>query len=183
MQVMTENADADVAVFIKPGTPHSDFLEIAQLIRHIFAHERIMGSVVMFSLDVVDNHLVVSGNTQTTNVPPLYSWTHVLMGGAWIGAEASITKLQHELLVPYLFNPTVTLDGKPIRERWLEDMERDSIQYRLLHKGYERYYPISNPLYVGAGDAIDGMSPFYDPTFRRIATELFLTRVFFPKLD
>ena len=178
-----ENADADVAVFIKPGTPLLDFPEIAKSLRHIFAHERIMGSVVMFSLDMVDTHLVVTGNTQTTDAPPLYSWTHVLMGGAWIGETASIAKLQHELLVPYLFNPTVTLDGKPIRERWLEEMERDSIQYRLLHKGYERYYPIRNPQYIGAGSTVDGGSPFYDPTFRRIATLLFLTRVFFPKLD
>ena len=178
-----DNSDADVAVFIKPGTTAGDPSEIASRLRGIFAHERIGGSAIMFWLDRRDGSLVVRENTETTGMPPLNSWTHVLMGGAWIGDETCITTLQHELLVPYLFNPTITLDGKPIRERWLEEMERDSILYRLLHKGFERYYPICSPLDTAHSSAVDGTSAFYDPTFRRIATLLFLTRVFFPKLD
>ena len=178
-----DNSDADVAVFIKPGTTAGDHSEIASRLRGIFAHERIGGSAIMFWLDRRDGSLVVRENTETTGMPPLNSWTHVLMGGAWIGDETCITTLQHELLVPYLFNPTITLDGKPIRERWLEEMERDSILYRLLHKGFERYYPICSPLDTAHSSAVDGTSAFYDPTFRRIATLLFLTRVFFPKLD
>lgn len=178
-----ENSDADVAVFIKPGTPDGAQTEIAARLKHIFAHERIGGSAVMFWLEVKDKHLVVSRNTQTTDAPPLYTWTHVLMGGAWVGDASCITTLHHELLVPYLSNPTTTLDGKPLRERWLEEMERDSIQYRLLHKGFERYYPICNPFGIAVTSATEGTSAFYDGTFRRIATELFLTRVFLPKLD
>jgi hypothetical protein len=57
-------------------------------------------------------------------------------------------------------------------------MERDTVLYRLLHKGYERYFPIQSP-YAGA-TAIDGDSAFYDPRFRRFATELYLGRVFLP---
>lgn len=175
-----ENSDADVAVFIKPGTSLTDHAEIASRLRHIFDHERIGGSAIMFWLEEMDGRLVVTENTQTTGFPPLPSWTHVFLGGAWVGDEATTTALQHELLVPYLFNPTVTLDDKPLRERWQEEMERDSILYRLLHKGYERYYPVRSPF--GSGKAIDDTSTFYDPTFRRIATLLFLTRVFLPNL-
>ena len=179
----SQSADADMAVFIKPGTDQVDSEAIATRLKNIFAHERIGGSVIMFWLDEVNGQLAMVRNTHTTDTSSLPSWTHVLMGGAWIGDNACITLLQHALLVPYLFNPTDTIDGMPVRERWLEEMERDSILYRLLHKGYERYFPVRSPWGGNIGAPIDGTSAFYDPMFRRIATELFLTRVFFPHLD
>jgi hypothetical protein len=93
-------------------------------------------------------------------------------------------KLLHERLIATYFTPPHTLkDGKPTRERWLEEMERDSLQYRLLHKGFARYYPISSPMNTLHGDGIDGASAFYDPRYRRIATELFIRRVFLPNLS
>jgi hypothetical protein len=176
-------ADADVAVFIKPGTAMADSQEIAERLRHIFSHERIGGSAIMFWLGMVDNKLVIIEDTQTTGMPPLNSWAHILMGGAWIGEVKYLTNLQHDLLTPFLFNPTIIQDGKPARERWLEEMERDSILYRLLHKGYQRYYPVRSPFNTDRGSEVDGRSAFYDPMFRRIATLLFLMRVFFPNLD
>ena len=177
------SADADVAVFVKPGTAKTDCDEIAQRLQRVFAHDRIDGSALMFWLDKDGGTLVVTETTQTTGMPPLKTWVHVLMGGAWIGEEKYITHLQHNVLPPFLFNPTIVQDGKPVRERWLEEMERDSIQYRLLHKGYERYYTIHSPLDTSNGRAVDGQSALYDPMFRRIATVLFLTRVFLPNLD
>ncbi len=176
-------ADADVAVFIKPGTAMADSKQIAERLRHIFSHERIGGSAIMFWLGMVDNKLVIIEDTQTTGMPPLKSWAHVLMGGAWIGEVKHLTDVQHDLLTPFLFNPTIIQDEKPVRERWLEEMERDSILYRLLHKGYERYYPVCSPFNTERSNEVDGRSAFYDPMFRRIATLLFLTRVFFPDLD
>jgi len=176
------NADADAAVFIRPGVPMSDLSKLEVHLQILFAHERIGGSAIMFWLDEPGGSLVVRETTQTTGAPPLHTWTHVLMGGAWVGELGDIQLLQHALLTPYLFNPTEVLDGKPIRERWLEEMERDSILYRLLHKGFERYYPVQSPMSTAHADAIDGSAVFYDRQFRRIATELFLTRVFFPNL-
>lgn len=177
------NADADAAVFIRPGVPMPDLSELAKRLKRIFVHERIGGSAIMFWLDESEGAIIVRETTQTTDAPPLNTWTHVLMGGAWVGMQDDIQLLQHTLLTPYLFNPTEVLDGKPARERWLEEMERDSILYRLLHKGFARYYPVHSPLDTAHSAAVDGTSVFYDPQFRRIATELFLTRVFFPKLD
>ena len=176
------NADADAAVFVRPGVVKSDLPELAERLKKIFAHERIGGSAIMFWLEKSVGLLVVRENTQTTDAPPLPTWTHVLMGGAWVGERNDIQLLQHALLTPYLFNPTEVHEGKPVRERWLEEMERDSILYRLLHKGFARYYPAQSPMDTVHGAAIDGTTAFYDPQFRRIATELFLTRVFFPNL-
>lgn len=177
-----DTADADVAVFVRPGTLARDETEINRRLQQIFADDRIGGSAVLFWLEGVSRLRIVR-NTLTHGGPGLPSFTHVLMGGAWVGEESSIRTLQHQLLPQYLLNPTSTEDGKPVRERWLEEMERDSILYRLLHRGFERSYPVQSPYADATGDVIDGQSAFYDPTFRQIATVLFLTRVFFPNLD
>lgn len=61
----------------------------------------------------------------------------------------------------------------------LERLEGDLLQYRLLHKGFMRFY--------GGYDSaakdypeMDGDCPFYDDNYRRIATELFVKYVFIP---
>ncbi len=178
----TETADVDVAMFIQPGTSPKDEIEINRRLQKILGDDRIGGSAILFWLEGV-SRLRIARNTLTLGGPGLPSFTHILMGGAWVGEESSIRTLQHQLLPQYLLNPTNTEDGKPVRERWLEEMERDSILYRLLHRGFERSYPVQSPYADATGDVIDGQSAFYDPTFRKIATILFLTRVFFPNLD
>ena len=90
--------------------------------------------------------------------------------------------LHKRLLCSYFTAPKTTIEGRPTYTRWLEEMERDSLQYRLLHKGFERYFPIQSPMNTVHGHAIDGQSAFYDSRYRRIATELFIRRVFLPQL-
>ena len=110
-------------------------------------------------------------------------WMYVLFGALWFGEKESIRLLHRQLLCTYFTPPHTTLDGKPTYERWLEEMERDSLQYRLLHKGFERFYPIQSPMDTLHGNVIDGQSAFYDTRYRRIATELFIRRVFLPRLN
>src|SRR3989344_723642 len=86
-------------------------------------------------------------------------WAHVLFGGAWYGEKEFIEKSYRDLLSKYLVE-------SPKRKTWLEEMERDAIQYRLMHNGYERFFPVCKE---GA---------FYDSGFRKMATEIFLKKVF-----
>lgn len=176
------DADADVAVFIKPSVKVSESDLIKQKLRHLFRHKRIGGSALMFWLKSSKVGLEIVENMQTTGSLPLPTWAHILLGGAWIGNEKFITKLRHELLTPFLYDTSEVLDNWPVRNRWLEELERDTILYRLLHKGYERFFPILSPYNNPDGRAIDGHTAFYDPRFRRIATELYLTKVFLPNL-
>lgn len=179
----TKNADADVAVFIRPGVDRNERTELEHGLSKIFAHEKIGGKAVLFWIDKTDEGLKVHNWSAEANSDGKSSWIHVLLGAAWEGDKNSILELHQELLTNYFYDPNTMLEGKPTRDRWLEEMERDTLQYRLLHKGFERYYPINSPMDTSHGDAIDGQSAFYDPRYRRIATELYLSRIFLPKLE
>ena len=137
-------SDFDVAVF---AGPTMTFLE------RRLVEQTLGDKVVIFELEES------GGGFEITNLP---SWTHVLFGGAWCGDKEFIKELREKLLVKYL-------NEDDERQTWLEQMERDAIQYRLLHSGYERFFPKQSNL-----------GTFYDPGFRRLATKIFLKRVFLP---
>lgn len=61
----------------------------------------------------------------------------------------------------------------------IERLESDLLQYRLLHKGFTRFYGGHNSK-AKAYPGMDGDCPFYDDMYRRIATELFVKYVFIP---
>lgn len=69
--------------------------------------------------------------------------------------------------------------GRGDRRRSIERLESDLLQYRLLHKGYQRFYPRYNSVAKNYPE-IDGNCPFYDDGYRRIATELYAKYVFIP---
>jgi hypothetical protein len=62
-------------------------------------------------------------------------------------------------------------------------MERDTLQYRLMHKGYERFFPAYGGMKTPHGDRIDGESIFWDSGYRDAAIKLFANRVFLPKIS
>jgi predicted nucleotidyltransferase len=171
-------ADADIAVFVQPGVARSERARLEAELAHVFDHEKIEGKVVMFWLEERADELAVIDWPDFALSDGESSWIHVLFGAAWVGNPERIRHLERTLLSRYFHDPGTLLHGKPTRERWLEEMERDTVLYRLLHKGYERFYPIESP-HAGI-KTIDGDSAFYDPRFRRIATELYLSRVFLP---
>jgi len=179
----TKNADADVAVFVRPGVSRNEHNQLEEALAGVFTHEKIEGKAVMFWLDEIDTGLGIHDYPENTTLDGKSSWIHVLFGAAWEGKKESIEELHDRLLTNYFYDPGTQLQHKPTRERWLEEMERDTLQYRLLHKGFERYYPVNSPMDTPHGDAIDGKSAFYDPRYRRIATELYLSRIFLPKLE
>lgn len=172
------NADADVAVFVKPEVGRHERKRLEAELAKIFSHEKIGGKAVLFWLEERADGLAVIDWPDFAHSDGESSWIHVLFGAAWTGDAECVMYLHRTLLTRYFKDPGTELHGKPTRERWLEEMERDTVLYRLLHKGYERYFPIQSP-YAGA-TAIDGDSAFYDPRFRRLATELYLGRVFLP---
>ncbi len=137
-------SDFDVAVFARPTTT---FLE------RRLVEQTLGDKVVIFELEEIGDGFKITN---------LSSWTHVLFGGAWCGEREFIKELRRKLLVKYL-------SGNTDRSIWFKQMERDAIQYRLLHSGYERFFPKQSDL-----------GTFYDPGFRRLATKIFLKRVFLP---
>ena len=62
----------------------------------------------------------------------------------------------------------------------LERLESDLLQYRLLHKGFSRFAGNKNYA-TGLYPEMDGDCPFYDDSYRRIATMLYAKYVLIPK--
>lgn len=175
-------ADCDVAVFIRPGVDRGEQAYLTQELASIYDDEHFGGKVILFWLEEVGEQLRVIDWPELTYTDGGSSWLHVLFGALWFGEKITIKLLYERLLTPYFTAPSALLAGKPVYERWIEEMERDSLQYRLLHKGFERYYPIQSPVNTPHGDLIDGQAAFYDPQYRRIATELYVRRVWLPQM-
>ncbi len=180
----TESADMDVAVFVKPGTEPAKGAKIRSLLKKTFAHKKIQGAAVEFWLEKQETGLAVRDDLDPT-LPCIgdSSWTHVLFGAAWEGNAETAQKLREQLLVPYFSAEGKTVHGREARGLYLEELERDLLQYRLMHKGYERFFPPQGGLHTPHADRVDGKSMFWDSGYRRMATTLFARRVFLPKIS
>jgi predicted nucleotidyltransferase len=177
----TKNADADVAVFIKPDTPRSEKAQIEMRLAEVFGHEKIGGKTVQFWLDETADGLAVHDFEKPAASDADSTWTHILFGASWHGNKEEIHTLQQTLLPSYFHEPDTLTEGQPTRKRWLEELERDTLQYRLMHKGYGRYYPRAEKD-SNQKETIDGNSTFFDTGYRRLASRLFASRVFLPNI-
>ncbi len=107
---------------------------------------------------------------------------HPLLG-AWCGDSKAIAELQAKLIPQYLFSNGTTIMDVDARSIWLNEIEHTTLKYRLMHKGYSRFSASQLETHTPHSDLIDGDSAFYDPGYRRLATELFLKKVFLPQLS
>jgi hypothetical protein len=99
---------------------------------------------------------------------------HLYFNSIWIGGDGVMELLEVAI------GKAEAYYGAPDRRRSIERLESDLLQYRLLHKGYQRFMRGRNSLAEGYSD-LDGDCPFYDEGYRKIATELFVKYVFIPK--
>lgn len=177
-----EHSDIDIGVFVRPGTAPTDRTKLQQALRQTFNHEKIHGEVVQFWLDEADGALTVHDFTKGDASLGESHWTHVLFGAAWIGNTPTVQELQQKLLTPYFTEQTKTIEGIPARRLYIEELERDTLQYRLMHKGYARFFPPFSEMTAPHRDRIDGASAFWDSGYRQTAIRLYARRVFLPKI-
>jgi predicted nucleotidyltransferase len=170
-----QNADIDIGVFVKPDVDFEDRPKLHKLITDLFGQD----GIVEFWLEEKEDRLWVRNFPATdVNLGESY-WTHVLFGAAWTGDDDTIRELFARLLVPYLYGAGERIHGCNARRIYLEEMERDTLLYRLMHKGYEQFFP----RFGGDEDyanRVDGESMFWDSGYRWLATRLFVNRVFLP---
>lgn len=98
---------------------------------------------------------------------------HVYYDTVWLGG--SEVKNLSEIATNY----AATYFGSSERNFAIERLESDLLQYRLLHKGFAKFYGGHDSLAKDYPE-MDGNCPFYDDKYRRIATELFIKYVFIP---
>lgn len=177
-----KNADVDLGVFLKPSTPDDVKTSIRGRLATIFTTEKHQDPVTEFWLDEDNNGMSVHDFGGHDVALGDSMWPHVLFGAAWTGDPKAIRELYERLLPGYFRDNGEQLYGHSKRAVYLESLEQDLLQYRLMHKGYERYFPTRNAVAGLSSDRMDGRSAFYDSGYRAMATKLFAERVFLPKL-
>jgi len=179
-----QSADIDMAMFIKPSVDETHKDQLRAQLKQVFAGVKPDGEIIEFWLEQSSEGLTI--RDQGKNFDPARgesSWTHILFGAAWEGDPAIIKDLREKILVTYLRkNHDQQEQSRNTRNLYLEEMERDAVQYRLLHKGYADHkatYGLGTP----HADRIDGQSTFWDSGYRQTATKLFASRVFLPTIS
>ncbi|HEU0050710.1 MAG TPA: hypothetical protein VFQ60_01485 [Patescibacteria group bacterium] len=178
----SKDADIDAAVLMKPDTDITQKPAIRRALRQAFALSHIDDSVVEFWLQSHGQELRVRNDAGDEPMIANRSWTHVLFNAVWEGDNEAIQIVRRQLLLPYVTEPNDQLFGRNLRQLCLEQFERDILQYRLMHNGYEKFYPIKK-IKMPHAHLIDGQSAFWDSGYRQTATRLFAQHVFLPRLN
>jgi hypothetical protein len=179
-QYARRNADLDMAVFVKPGVQESERPHIRRILAELFPNEKIDGKIVEFWLESDGDALRIRDFPDPDVFLGDSTWIHLLMGSVWLGERVVIEKLYETLLSGFLYSEGRTIMDRDARTLWLGELERDVLQYRLMHKGYRRFFPPMSGRIESA--AQPDPSTFWDPGYRRLATLLFVSRVFLPQL-
>lgn len=177
-----ENSDSDSAIFVRPTTTFSERDEVMERMK-ILAEKFGLSKVLEFwvtekegvygykPVHIADRKLVDANQI------------HFLLGGAWVGEGEEVKTLMRDTVEHYLQLRGHGRDHEAYRLQLLGQLELDIIQYRLMHKGYRKYFPNEREEGTPHASAIDWESDYWDPGFRRVATQLFLSRVFLPDLS
>ncbi|HCC23100.1 TPA: hypothetical protein DF272_02885 [Candidatus Falkowbacteria bacterium] len=178
-----KTSDCDAAIFVRQNTDVRYKETIKELLNTYFAQNKIINEVVMFWLDKDDNDaLRVHDFDDSSPLLGESHWTHVLFGAVWVGTESAIHELRNALLVPYFYDNGRILHNRKARKIYIEELERDSVQYRLMHRGFAKFYPRRGGIKTPHASLIDGHSRFWDSGYRLTATRLYASRVFLPQI-
>ncbi|MDP3792356.1 MAG: hypothetical protein Q8Q89_01365 [bacterium] len=162
------SADLDIAVFVRPDVSWNDRKTIYEN----------LGKVTEFWLKECGELIEVREVPLEYNNIAEKDWVHILLQGIWFGKDSEIVALRQKLLPRYL-----TSTDENERIMWIRQLELEALQYRLMHKGYARFYPLLSRAQTEHSYLIDSDSAFWDPGYRRLATKLFITRVFLPQIN
>lgn len=174
--------DSDAAVFIRPGVPWDRRAEILHLIRTRVPELQRVEKVREFWIGETNG-------SYTFRIPPVHlpdvggaQSIHMLFDGAWVGRNREMTDIRATVIRKYLNLDRFGAQKDDVRFELIRRLEMDMLQMRLMHKGYRRFYPAVDGGTVNL-DMIDGYSDFWDPGYRRLASLLFLSRVYLPELS
>ena len=170
------DADLDAAVFVRPGVAEKDRLRVRAAVSKAFKQGSVDGKVVEFWLEEYEGKFRVKDLANPDAFVADSTWVHLLFAGAWLGQRSAVEELHKQLLASFFSS-----DSK-FRTTCLSEMEREVLQYRLMHKGYRRFHPVIGGLKFSGTELLDVQSTFWDSGYRRLATRLFIARIFLPEL-
>ncbi len=171
----SKTTDIDLAVFVRPEVDFENFDHISKRLEKLMRHEKIKGQPLQFWLKNNHENLLVNDDISYQKTVGNSYCVHVLLGGAWLGDSKIIKKLHAELLPKYL------IEDSELKNICLQELERDFLQYRLMHDGYTNFFPGKKIIDTSHSYELDSDSSFWDEGYREIATKLFVKKIFLPK--
>ncbi len=179
----TKNSDTDIAIFVKPNVSNDEKTNIRKLLNETFTEKKINGKALEFWLKNEGGELQIQDLEDSDDKQASSATISVLLEGAWCGKKEAIKELYEKLLPGFLYSKDKKIADIDARRIWMKELERDTLQYRLLHKGYARLNAEQGGIKTKNSKDIDGNSMFWDSGYRRLATKLFITKVFLPQLE
>lgn len=176
------DSDQDIAVIFKPHTAIEKRDSLLKLIKDIPELKDIDKFSEIWTTQK-DNQISFRSFSQVEWGIITPQEVHCILGAVWVGDSSQFQKIRHDFFQQYLDLSRFDSQKDQIRSYFLRQLENDFLQCRLMHKGYHSFYPNQISADFFDQKSIDGQSAFWDPGFRRVATQLFLSRVFLPDLS
>ncbi len=179
-----QKGDFDMAIFFRPN---ADFTQREKMLARIKERLPELGKVDKvleywtsdesgkYGLKEIPDNAAI----EVVGLPQI----HFIFGGIWVGENEEINKVRTDVFNLYLDLSKFGGRKENIRRSLLRQLEIDTLQYRLMHKGYRRLYPEDKNTEPPLGKIIDYRSAFWDNGYRHLASVLFLNKVFLPDLS
>lgn len=178
------NADYDVAIFLKPEAKFTDRARILERLREVAPEIASVDKILEYWMQEHDGKVGFRFSGREDD--PLLAGeqqVHFFLGGAWIVQGDEYRRMCQDILHDYLDLSRYGEQKDVALSKFLGRIELDILQYRLMHKGYRRLYQAIKQESIEHSSLIDWESDFWDSGYRRVATKLFLSRVFLPDLS
>lgn len=170
-------SDFDLAIIVRPWVRMEMRDMIKKKLSEIAGSSSLQVSFLDFWLAWEEGFLRIRDVKDSEGLIGENSLVHVLFEAAWIGDSSDVERLILGLLVR-LFSPATKEADQALKLFVLRELERNTLQFRLLHKGYRYLYPEQEGIKTRNSSAIDSESSFWDSGYRQLATKLFVSKVF-----
>jgi hypothetical protein len=172
------NADFDLAVMVRPWVDLNLRTSIQDALARAAEKGGIKASFLEFWLEWESCCLKIRDFKERDGLMGGNDTAHVLFEAVWIGGLCEIRPIFSSLVSRFLLPDHGIIQA--VKGLLLAEIERSTLQFRLMHKGYAYMYPLQGGISTRNSSAIDSESVFWDKGYRQLATKLFVTRVFLP---
>jgi predicted nucleotidyltransferase len=176
------DADMDAVVLFRPKTPFKKREEILERLNQKIPALKNVEKILEYWIDKKDEQFGFKTPEQNGKIIGAQE-IHIFLNGIWISANNEFRKINEDIKNKYLNLDRFEEQKEEIRTGFLRQLENDNIQYRLMHKGWKYFNPSKKNQGTSHSELIDWKSDFWDPGYRRVATKLFLSKVFLPDLS
>ncbi len=176
------STDYDGGLVFKPNTPWEKRTEILAILRKDIPEFALIEKPLEFWLSQTESGYGLKAAPVEMHTVVRPDQIHFFLNSLWIGQSAVVEKIRGNFMKKYLDLSRFGAEKTTVSRELYRQLEMDMTQYRIMHKGYRKFYPSAKGAAPAHAELIDWESDYWDPGFKQVATQLFLSRVFLPDL-